>query len=564
VVAFVIGEVDQRDIQRLYQRYKDEFCTPLQVARILTVPRLPVNAHGKVDRSQLQSDKSKGGSLKRNTDDCGIDIFTQLWTELLGSVPGKDDFFLQKGGDSFLAVSLQNSLAENLSVESASLEAELQADKPILKQEFLETLLNKSFASVCDILREPVSTKVRRLQTTKSTDRSQVENTNKIDVNWSNKKVFRLKGRENRSRPNPATAVKADNPEVKSNQYPDNGHQSVGATHAALLPGNREHRDHDWKVDFLKCIDSSPLLVCDNDVELVVVGSHSGFVKAINPRDGEQIWSTRLCDRVEGSPATDFTSIYVGCYDHHLYSINISDGSINWKFKTEGIVKCTPLIRADALFFGSYDRKFYKLDKTGGCIWSIDISEGSVYASPVEIAEGILVATLSGELVCVTESTGDLVWRMRLGRPVFANPLWDEPNQLLYVPCVDHNLYAVSASGTIEWKLTVGAPIYSSPVLYNQNILFGCHDCHVYLVNPSGVVVWKVFTDKPVFSSLDYSHNGLISCANIEGNIFILKGNGEIVSREKVPGHVFSSPIFFDAKIIVGCRDNYLYCLQGL
>ena len=122
----------------------------------------------------------------------------------------------------------------------------------------------------------------------------------------------------------------------------------------------------------------------------------------------------------------------------------------------------------------------------------------------------------------------------------------------------------MSASGTIEWKLTVGAPIYSSPVLYNQNILFGCHDCHVYLVNPSGVVVWKVFTDKPVFSSLDYSHNGLISCANIEGNIFILKGNGEIVSREKVPGHVFSSPIFFDAKIIVGCRDNYLYCLQGL
>ena len=48
---------------RLYQRYKGEVGTPLQVARVLTVPRLPINAHGKVDRGQLQSNGNNAGKM---------------------------------------------------------------------------------------------------------------------------------------------------------------------------------------------------------------------------------------------------------------------------------------------------------------------------------------------------------------------------------------------------------------------------------------------------------------------------------------------------------------------
>ena len=156
---------------RLYQRYKGEVGTPLQVARVLTVPRLPINAHGKVDRSQLQSNGNNAGkmltliyyavfmfcfvhfvcnisyifrcvkmiipitiflfywfvhykldmtkyvwklnrnyvffvritnwiycagSLKRNTNDCCIDIFTQLWAEILG-IPSDPNDIASRG-----------------------------------------------------------------------------------------------------------------------------------------------------------------------------------------------------------------------------------------------------------------------------------------------------------------------------------------------------------------------------------------------------------------------------------------------------------------------------------
>ena len=49
----------------------------------------------------------------------------------------------------------------------------------------------------------------------------------------------------------------------------------------------------------------------------------------------EIISISRLSDRVEGSPSTDFSSIYIGCYDNHVYSLSLSTGEVQWRFKTQ-------------------------------------------------------------------------------------------------------------------------------------------------------------------------------------------------------------------------------------
>ena len=73
-----------------------------------------------------------------------------------------------------------------------------------------------------------------------------------------------------------------------------------------------------WKVDTLKCVDASPLLVRrshmrrtsvdrtrSNDMEesscIVYIGSHSHLFFALDFKTGEVLWRTELGDRIESS-----------------------------------------------------------------------------------------------------------------------------------------------------------------------------------------------------------------------------------------------------------------------
>lgn len=56
-----------------------------------------------------------------------------------------------------------------------------------------------------------------------------------------------------------------------------------------------------WKVDFHKCIDASPLLVGLKESAVVYLGSHAHIFKAVRLSDGRVLWETRVGDRIESS-----------------------------------------------------------------------------------------------------------------------------------------------------------------------------------------------------------------------------------------------------------------------
>ena len=76
--------------------------------------------------------------------------------------------------------------------------------------------------------------------------------------------------------------------------------------------------------------------------------------------------------------------------------------------------------------------------------FSFLFSESSIYATPIFLppSKGLLTASLDGTVACLEADSGDITWRLELGRPVFANPLYDEVLNCVYVCCVDCNVYA--------------------------------------------------------------------------------------------------------------------------
>ena len=161
-------------------------------------------------------------------------------------LPG--DNFVECGGNSFVAVTVANTVAD--AVHN-------------LDPGFLEALISKDYETVCRLISDPEtlppSVKRPKVEYEQRHISDDLETLGLRRLSHS----YRLKGRENMPRKfNAPTSLPL-----------------------SLKPL--------WKVDFEKCIDSSLLLVARNGLKLVVVGSHSGLVKCIRTQTGDQQWSVR-------------------------------------------------------------------------------------------------------------------------------------------------------------------------------------------------------------------------------------------------------------------------------
>jgi len=139
-------------------------------------------------------------------------------------------------------------------------------------------------------------------------------------------------------------------------------------------------------------------------------------------------------------------------------------------------------------------------------------------------------------------------------------------------------IYCLSCDGIEKWKLDTGGPIFSSPCLLPADcVVIGTHAKALYcLRQQSGEICWKVPTEAAVFASpccgttvlvllvCDITGLDCVIAVSIDGTVLCLDmQHGDMIKKYCLPGEVFSSPVMLaDGRVIVGCRDNYLYCLN--
>lgn len=122
------------------------------------------------------------------------------------------------------------------------------------------------------------------------------------------------------------------------------------------------------------------------------------------------------------------------------------------------------------------------------------------------------------------------------------------------------------------WQFLTEGPVFSSPSFAaEQRFLCGSHDGRVYCLNcADGSLVWTFHTTGKVYSTpcvFDGSAAGerrsLVGVASTDGTVWILDAlDGQAVASYTLPGELFSSPLVWKQFLIIGCRDDYLYCLN--
>lgn len=119
-----------------------------------------------------------------------------------------------------------------------------------------------------------------------------------------------------------------------------------------------------------------------------------------------------------------------------------------------------------------------------------------------------------------------------------------------------------------EARPTSGA--YNGCLTACQAIFCGSHDCSVYSINPvNGSLLWrfqttgKVYSSPFVFAGTPWGVRTMVVVASTDGALWVLDGErGTLKASMVLPGELFSSPIMWGHTIVVGCRNDYVYCLE--
>jgi outer membrane protein assembly factor BamB/aryl carrier-like protein len=366
-----------------------------------------------------------------------------------------------------------------------------------------------------------------------------------------------------------------------------------------------------WVAGLGKCIDATPLAtlpvrkqgmatfeLVPSEPARIFVGSHSHVMVSVDAATGRELWRTELGGRIEGSAtlSADGSRVLVGCYDHRLYALSVEDGRVLWDFLTGGEIKGAPLSipsstgAPSTVCFASYDGVMYGLEEASGRLTFRARLGGSAFASPVPLhavavdglGPAICTCTTKGSVVAWTLTAedgggdGDLLsqWRVDLQAPVFSTPVVAAHGKAIVLGVTDGSVRCLARTdGNPLWTCTAGGPIFSSPVLSAgmANVLIGCHDGMLRCLGiQDGSLIWSRQLGAPVAATPAVFHSAddcprieLLAAATTQGHVCILSaGTGEVLHRATLPGKIFSSPLVFNNALVIGCRDDLMYCFD--
>lgn len=121
------------------------------------------------------------------------------------------------------------------------------------------------------------------------------------------------------------------------------------------------------------------------------------------------------------------------------------------------------------------------------------------------------------------------------------------------------------------WRTSLDAEVYSTPVACT----LPCNATlskDIKVARPLGISRTRYSTEScnipvPVLSSnISAASSPGVACVcacTTSGLVYLLDiHNGGVLSSIRLPGEVFSSPVVVDNHILVGCRDDCIYCIE--
>jgi len=210
---------------------------------------------------------------------------------------------------------------------------------------------------------------------------------------------------------------------------------------------------------------------------LVVFGTNSGRVFALDARSGEVRWARREGGYIASSPAIAGSRVYVTAMDGTLTAYTVTGGRRTFRFSTGGSpIESSPLIVDDTAYIGAWNGRVYAVDlRTGRARWTFQAAD-DVKGSAALAGGRIVVADYAGNVYALAPRTGAVAWRYSGGRRFYGGP--GIAGGTVVIGDVGGAVIALdAATGRERWRhSTGGAYVYSSPAIANGTVFIGSYN----------------------------------------------------------------------------------------
>lgn len=217
------------------------------------------------------------------------------------------------------------------------------------------------------------------------------------------------------------------------------------------------------------------------------LGTAHGGVIALDAESGQPSWEFHTNGPVQGSPVVAEGTVFIGSGDCCFYALDAESGELRWVVGLERMTQSRPVYLEGAVYFGAWDQQFRALDaRSGATLWAAPIG-GLVYFSPANsnpATDGKRIVAAAtpwheGEpdIFCLDAATGKIIWSRHnpggKSHCAFSTPFVEAGR--LYIASLGGEVYCLSMEDGGEiWRSATGQEAYdNSPVVANGQIYIG-------------------------------------------------------------------------------------------
>jgi len=217
------------------------------------------------------------------------------------------------------------------------------------------------------------------------------------------------------------------------------------------------------------------------DGDALYAGTEEGDVLRFDPERGSIAWRRRLAGAVRAGPLVTPHGLVVATTSDTLYLLDRDRGTIRSRLRMPGSVLATPATDGRRVYLGTMNGRIVAVDLVSWTVsWDRPAGD-AVYGAPALVADTLVVLARNGRLWMIPVDAPDAATSHTLDIVATAGPTPLASGVL--VGSVSGEILLVDpATGAIRWRAQVAGPIEEPPLVRDRQmvVVAGRGNIHTY------------------------------------------------------------------------------------
>jgi outer membrane protein assembly factor BamB len=263
------------------------------------------------------------------------------------------------------------------------------------------------------------------------------------------------------------------------------------------------------------------------------------------------------------------TVVYIAG-NEQVVAVDLESGAEKWAFPIEtdsesGPYLATPLVEGAEINIGAYDSEgtLLALSQDGEVLGSV-LTNARIVEGPTSAQGGLVVGNNAGEVYFIDSETQDKRLLLKVDEAIWATPRVDEANGRVYVPSMDHYLYAVDMESADKlWAFKATGALVGTPALSDGQVLVGTLTNHFFAVDAgTGDERWRFDTEGWVWGG-PVVDGDVVYFGDLSGKVYALNAaDGSQIWVFDAEDGVRATPLLLGDLLYVGTRGGKVIAIR--